>query len=1198
MLLDLPGPHLSSELWPRQRDAADCVLNAYAMGRTRQQVIMPCGTGKTHLAVHIAHELTTHSRSLTVLPTLELLNQTARVWYTSGRPGLYTGLCSDPQTSEPVLDGVLTMASHPAHLAAAVRQADGPVSVFATYAALPKLVEAHHRHLLPRWDIAIVDEAHRTAGARSKPWAVIHDNDAVPARHRLYLTATPRIWDTGRGIASEPIASMDDASLFGPVAYRYSLAEAIHEGRLADYRIAAPEIHDPHLRALLTSSKGAGRTPQADAMRVAAAQLALLRAREEHHIRRAVVFSRSIVQSEAFADTLPETAGSIGTSHADSLWVASVHSKLGRRERRERLDRFAQPPQDQPAGALAELSVLCNVRLCVEGVDFPRADSVLFADPKQSTIDIVQAVGRALRIGPGMNKISTLVIPVLFGPEQHPQDATFGTPYHLLHHVMIALKAYDEHYFHRLPINGTRPLTPQPALAIRPARAPQISPHLMLRIMEPEPDVWEKGMACAQAFHAAHGHLNVPSNHITDDGFHLGCWLGYQRALKAAGHLCAARTAALATCTMTWTHNTDSTESFLHLAQDYARIHGHLLPEPDETHQGRPLGAWLAEQRSLAATGALPAPYTRALKDIDRWWNPAWPLAWQRMYTQARETGTALSLCPGPLPDDTDDLTRWLDEQVDAFPALTKSQQTLLAALPLQHGPLNLALRRPLGSQSSTHATGLRAARRFFRRHQHLRVPADYTDTDGTLRFPLGQWITGLRASAGEGRLSREEMDSLEALGMEWLSGLQHDDAPASLPGPRDPKEGATGTPAAQPPVEHPQPDRPEPTLWVASNDPPAHLPDLLFNGGRRMLLTMPAGAGKTLTTAAAVHETASLSCLLLGPDRAYLHQAVKTWRTVGKGPLAGLGMRPTRSGKAGVRLNSAGELAAWMTQQPPGALVVARYEDAAVIARSHRDHNLPPFDHLVVEEAHRTAEGTITSDHPHAAIHYDDHILARSRLYLTATPRIPNHLPPRGDRQARTTWAVDMTAQPIFGTHHPASTRSELAATGLLSPYRLLRIQVPGTRALPRWRAQPIGAAHIIEQHRLRRAVAVLSDLQQAEAFACQLAVRMPDAEILVPPETAVRYPHFQPVIRCQRASDPMPRDLDTLVLPCAAYTTMDLVDILRPLVGQHTGHAAQTTIIVPEPVTPDDGVPAVPSAVLRRIAAALWAHDPADVR
>ncbi|MER6401391.1 DEAD/DEAH box helicase family protein [Kitasatospora sp. NPDC001603] len=472
MLYDPPVQRLTSELWTRQREAADCVLNAFAMGHRRQQVHMACGTGKTHLAVHIAHELAAGSRSLTVLPTLELLNQTARVWYTSGRPGHYIGVCSDEQTSEPSLGGVLTMTGDAEHLAGLARSADGPVSVFATYASLPKIAEAHRRHMLPRWDIAVIDEAHRTAGARNKPWGAIHDDDAVPARHRLYLTATPRIWDVRRGITVEPVASMDDIALFGPVAYRYSLAQAIQEGRLADYRIVAPEIHHPDLRAYLAGRKRA-RTPQADAMRVAAAQLALLKAREDHGIRRAVVFSRSIAQSEAFAETLPETAASVPGHHADDLWVASIHSRHNRRERRERLTRFAQPPHPGATGRPADLRVLCNVRLCVEGVDFPLADAVLFADPKQSTVEIFQAIGRALRLGPDADKVATLVIPVLFGPGQRAEEATFGTPYHLLHQVMIALKAYDEHYFYRLPKSGTQLFLPASAAAsvVRPERA-------------------------------------------------------------------------------------------------------------------------------------------------------------------------------------------------------------------------------------------------------------------------------------------------------------------------------------------------------------------------------------------------------------------------------------------------------------------------------------------------------------------------------------------------------------------------------------------------------------------------------------------------------------------------------------------------------------------------------------------------------
>ncbi|MEU2180915.1 Helicase associated domain protein [Streptomyces thermolilacinus] len=1203
MLHDLPAERLPSKLWTRQRAAADCVLNAFAMGSERQQVIMPCGTGKTHLAVHIAHEITSDSRALTVMPTLDLLNQTARVWHTSGRPGHFFGLCSDKQTSEPVLSGVLTMTNDPTWLAAAVRGADGPVSVFATYASLPKLVEAHQRHLLPRWDIAVVDEAHRTAGARAKPWAVIHDDDAIPACHRLYLTATPRIWDVNRGITTEPIASMDDVDLFGRIAYRYSLAEAIHEGRLADYRIAAPEIHNAQLHAFLDgrTRKGARRTPQADAMRVAAAQLALLKAREDHAIRRAVVFSRSIIQSEAFAETLPETAAAIPGGHAEDLWVASVHSRNGRRERHERLARFAQPRPDMRAGRLAELSVLCNVRLCVEGVDFPLADSVLFADPKQSTIDIVQAIGRALRIGPSMNKISTLVIPVFFGPGQRAEEAVFGTPYHLLHQVMIALKAYDEHYFYRLPVNGARLLLPTPASAIRPARAPEIAPHLMLRIMEPEPDVWETGMACAQAFFDTHGHLSVPSNHITPDGFHLGCWLGYQRALKAAGNLSAARVAALATCNMPWAHPKNSAEAFLDIAQAYAREHGHLLPTPTQTYRGRLLGQWLAEQRRQASDGTLPAPYQRALQDIDSWWNPAWPEEWQRMCARARTHGKTLAIPAGPLPADADPLTRWLDEQFDTFPALARGQQAQLAALPLQHDPLALALRPPKGSQGAFHARGMRAARRFYRTHQHLRVPAAYLDDHTNPRFPLGKWIADLRVLVNADLLSREEIDSVEALAMEWTPRSQHNRAPARHPGSSPDTAG-----------QHPLAQGPQPAFgatdarehgqdfWVAGLEPsPPLLPEVILHGGRRVLLSMPAGAGKTMTVATAAHEAASRAALVLGPDEAYLHHVVKTWRMVSRRPVAGINIRPTRSGKTGDTLTTAGQLADWMAQQPPGALVVARYRDAGLVAESHRNHHLPPFDHLIVEEAHRTYEGITSADHPYAVIHYDDGILAYNRVYLTATPCIPSELPGPKDNRAEIGWAVDMPVQPVFGTHHPGVDRAQLVGKGLLSPYQLMRVQVPETPGFPVWRTQALGAAHLIEQHRLRRVVAVLRNRKQAEAFACQLAVQMLDAEILLPRQAAVRYPHNQPVIRCQRATDLMPPDLDALVLPSNDYTTLELVDVLSPLLGQHPGHAAQTAIIVPEPYDPDNHAPAATHpAVLRRIAAALWAHDPAGSR
>ncbi|MFI6555929.1 Helicase associated domain protein [Streptomyces griseus] len=1196
MQLESNSGRLTSTLWQRQREAADCVLNAFAMGHTRQLVIMPCGSGKTHLAVHVAHEVTANSRSLTLLPTRELLNQTARVWHESGRPGLYLGVCCDPKTTEPTLDGILTMTNDPAYLAHAVRTADGPVNVFATYAALAnQLRPAHRDHRMPRWDIAIIDEAHRTAGALGKPWGAIHDDDAIPARHRLYLTATPRIWDVVNGVASEPIASMDDSGIFGQVAYRYSLAEAIHEGVLADYRIAAPEIHHPELRAFLTASTKQGRTPQADAARVAAAQLALLRAREEHGIQRTVSFSRSIAQCEALAETLPQTAAALPGHHAEHLWASSIHSRLPRGERHRLVSYFAQDPEPPRAGSLAELRVLCNVRLCVEGVDFPRADSVLFADPQHSTINIFQAIGRALRIRPGMNKVSTLVIPVLFGPGQRAEDATFGSPYHLLHKVMITLRAYDEHYFWRLPNKARHLAVYTPDFAIRPARAAEIAPHLMLRIMEPEPDLWDAGLHAARDFHTANGHLAVPSNHITEDAFHLGCWLGYQRALKAAGHLADLRVVALAALGMAWDHPADSTEAFLDTAQSYARQHRHLLPrDPQETYQGRPLAQWLLEQRRRDDEGTLPRPYQRALLDIDRWWNPHWPDEWQRTLIQVRNATPRPAIHAGPLDRHASHITQWLDRQFDLFPSLSKPQRQQLSALPFKDSPLSLALQRV---PTNRFARGLRTARHYYRHHGHLRVPRNHKAVDGDRKFPLGQWIEDLRAEFHRRRLKEQEIAALNALAMEW-------DHPSEMPAPADRPQGEAAS-SSSTAMDHPEAEllsavagELPPVLWLAGRAlPPALKPLMHQGGGQRALVELPARDGREIIVGQIVKERAATS-LVLGPSAFALHHAARIWRH--RHPTAaqaGLNMSLLR----GSRLKDAADLADWVGEQETGAIVFANYNQAPLIVDSHRHHGLPAWEHLIIEEAHRTAEGVVSPQHAFADLHYDDRIIARRRYYLTGTSRIPRRMT-QGIKARDVDWAVHMPAQQIFG-HHVRAPEKPVRKPGSAvrtAQLHVCQIRMRSSQRQP-WSAEADATAQLIATFQLRHVLIAMNDKRAAHDFAVQLAVHLHDATIRTEGNPVGYQRPGQPVIHCLRASHSTPpRNLDAVVLPDWRCSTVQLVDVLGSLLAQRAQHVPHTRVIVPyadAPTAHDVLGPHAP-ALIESATAALWAHQPRDTR
>ena len=99
----------------------------------------------------------------------------------------------------------------------------------------------------------IADEAHRTAGIRAvkgrareqrlRQFTACHDNSLFPAKNRLYMTATPRVFN----IEERPNANVDDyivapmhrEAIFGPVAYRLSYLQAVDKGFLSDYRIVA-----------------------------------------------------------------------------------------------------------------------------------------------------------------------------------------------------------------------------------------------------------------------------------------------------------------------------------------------------------------------------------------------------------------------------------------------------------------------------------------------------------------------------------------------------------------------------------------------------------------------------------------------------------------------------------------------------------------------------------------------------------------------------------------------------------------------------------------------------------------------------------------------------------------------------------------------------------------------------------------------
>ena len=66
-------------------------------------------------------------------------------------------------------------------------------------------------------------------------------------------------------------------------------------------------------------------------------------------------------------------------------------------------------------------ALITNARCLTEGVDVPNIDCIVFADPRKSRIDIVQALGRALRRKEGKDW-GYVILPVVYDGDTHEID--------------------------------------------------------------------------------------------------------------------------------------------------------------------------------------------------------------------------------------------------------------------------------------------------------------------------------------------------------------------------------------------------------------------------------------------------------------------------------------------------------------------------------------------------------------------------------------------------------------------------------------------------------------------------------------------------------------------------------------------------------------------------------------------------------
>jgi len=459
-----------------QRSALNDVLRGFEAG-DRGKLVMACGTGKTLVALHVAERLAGRGGTvLYLVPSISLIYQSMREWSDNANSRhYYVAVCSDKSVDEEgsILELECPVSTDGDELRDSMsrRPVDAMTVVFSTYHS----IRAASGAVRGGFDLVLCDEAHRTTGVeRGKHYTHVHSDQNVPAKRRLYMTATPRIYGevvkgaararaaqkktSGHSGEAPAIYSMDDEETYGPEFHKLGFADAVHKHHaLADFRVIIPMVSPEYMNAELQKSVARdGAIPLNERTLLAAVWHGLQypdgKDTPKKLLQKAIAFTNKIDQSEMFSgDRLDkngkdrsfggvvrdicEAKGEFG----DKVDVRHIDGNKNALKRREAMRWLGES-----GGEPDTCRILSNARCLSEGIDVPALDGVIFLQPRESIVDIVQSVGRVMRQAKGKDT-GYVVLPVAIphGTDEN-RELSKNKAYRTVWQVLNALRSHDE----------------------------------------------------------------------------------------------------------------------------------------------------------------------------------------------------------------------------------------------------------------------------------------------------------------------------------------------------------------------------------------------------------------------------------------------------------------------------------------------------------------------------------------------------------------------------------------------------------------------------------------------------------------------------------------------------------------------------------------------------------------------------------